>query len=403
MADQILSSNKNFFITGGAGVGKSFLIKELEKVWITQGRCYVILAPTGVAAINIGGSTIHSFFGIGIGSGTNEQLLKSCRIRGGTKKILPLEILIIDEISMVSAQLLESIDYICRAVRRCDEVFGGMRVILTGDFLQLAPVNGSFAFNSFVWKELKLEVLQLNEAKRFNDLSYWKMLNRARVGNLKRKDVARLQECVQEYKKLDLTKTKIQPTILFSHKANVEEINTEKLNELPGPMHTYYSIDKTPDLKDCKTTLDALAPGLIKFKVGAQVMLTRNLSVEDCLCNGSRGVVVECREDAVEVLFMNGKTISIGIQTFEVEGKGFKATRMQIPLTCAWSIVIHKSQSLTLDYAVMDLGSSVFAPGQAYVALSRVKNYKSLLLSNFTEKSIFAHPQAKKFYESLDE
>lgn len=401
--EQITKNTKNYFITGPGGTGKTWMVKQLERSWNTDDKKYVLLTPTGVAAVNIGGQTIHRFFGIGLAKGTKEQLLIQCRKRGGISKILPLEIIVIDEISMVSAELFELIDYLCREIRRCQEPFGGIRMIITGDFCQLKCVQGTFAFFSPLWKKLELEIIQLDEPKRFNDLSYWKMLNRARVGALKQKDVRRLEERLQayiEYKKRPVDHTAIEPTVLLGYKTEVETLNNTKLKELPGQSYIYRCQDIVS--RECDEMLDMLAPPTVTLKVGAQVMCTRNVETDLGICNGSRGVVIGCTIDTVKVLFVNGIDMEIGYQTWELEGQGFNAKRMQIPFILAYCLTIHRVQGLTLDCAVLDLSDSIFTPAQAYVALSRVRNYDSLYLSDFNPSSIYANKLAVDFYEKLN-
>jgi ATP-dependent DNA helicase PIF1 len=400
--DTILNSRDSFFLTGAGGTGKTWTVKALEKTWKATGTCYAILTPTGVAAVNIGGQTIHSFFKIGLAQGEKEQLLSKCRKMGGHKNIFPLEIIVIDEISMVSAELFELIDYICREIRKCPEPFGGIRMIITGDFCQLKCISGSFAFTSKTWKQLNLKIISLTEPKRFNDMSYWKMLNRARLGKLKQKDIKRLQERQEAYKTFKEQKhetMEILPTILLSYKAEVEQLNNDKLKELQGEEYVYKAQDYTT--RNCDDLLATMAPAVLRLKVGAQVMCTRNIDIEMGICNGTRGVVVSCTSDTVSVMFDNGLTDEFGYQTWEIENQTFTARRMQIPFILAYCLTIHKVQGCTISLAVLDLGSSIFSPAQAYVALSRVRNYASLYLSNFRPESIFADNKAIEFYEKM--
>lgn len=397
MEQEIFNSPENYFITGPGGTGKTWIVKQLELLWFKNNTVYVLLAPTGVAAINIGGKTIHSFFGIGLAKGTDDELLKMCRMRGAARKIMALEVMVIDEVSMLSAELMETLNWICQQVRRNIHPFGGIKLVLTGDFCQLKSVTGRFAFMSDAWKSLNLKVIQLDEPKRFNDNSYWKMLNRARIGKLKMKDVNRLKERVEAYKTYDKGQM-IQPTILFSHKTNVEELNTRKLDELAAQEYAYKAQDSPASDPEVLATL---AQQVLKLKVGAQVMCTRNLSIETGICNGSRGVITDCHPESVQVFFKNGVTLELGYYLFEYEGRGYKWSRLQIPLMLAWACTVHKAQGLTLDLAVLDVGPSIFCAGQAYVALSRVKNYDSLFLSEFDETRVFADKHAVAFYNEL--
>lgn len=395
-------SKLNKALLSAGGTGKSFIIKQMEQEWIKKGRKYALLAPTGVAAISIGGTTLHRFFGIGLGKGSPEELLKACRKKVGiTKKIKEVEIIVIDEISMVSAELLESLNYICQQVRRSVLPFGGICCIFSGDFLQLPPVNGQFAFASPIWQDFDFEIISLTEPKRFDDPQYWKMLMRARNGFLKRKDVARLQERVSAYHNGEHLKSKIRPTLLYSHRADVDTINKDELDKINEKEWWYYAVDDA-EKESHKKLLDSTAPAAICLKKGAQVMCTSNLDLEAGICNGSRGIVMDCSENNVKVLFKNGQNYDITVVEWEVEDVDTKIRRSQLPLALAWATTIHKSQSLTIDCVVLSLNHTVFSPGQGYVGLSRVRNYKSLFLSGFTEKAIMCSPEAKKFYEELE-
>lgn len=395
----------NIAILSAAGTGKSWQVKEWEKDWIKEGRQYAILAATGIAALSIGGTTVHRFFGIGLGKGTAEQLLASARKHTGlTKKIREIEIIVIDEISMISGELLEKLDYMCKEIRRCYESFGGIQMIITGDFMQLAPVVGSFAFQSNVWDEMNLDIQIRPEAKRFDDNSFAKMLARARMGFIKRKDAARLQSRYKAYQDGEHLARAIKPTVLYSHRADVETINAAELAKIDGKEWKYMCQDV-----GTSTLLDNAAPSCLVLKIGAQVMCTSNLSLEDGIVNGSRGIVRGCNLTTVAVEFLNGKIIDIGTYEWEIEPDSSsdqnrkRTVRRQIPLMLAWATTIHKSQSLTMDYIIVSLSSKVFSAGQAYVALSRVRNYASLFLSDFVESSIFCSLIAKRFYDGLGE
>lgn len=395
-------SKLNLFLTGQAGTGKTYLIKEMEKEWIKNGSKYAILCPTGVAAVSIGGNTLHRWFGIGLGRGSGDDLLKACRKKVGiTKKIREVDIIVIDEISMVSADLLEKLNYICQQVRRSVLIFGGIRMVISGDFLQLPPIDGEFAFKSPIWQDFDFEVKMLTEPKRFNDPSYWKMLMRARSGFLKRKDVARLNERVQAFKNGEHLASPIKPTMLYSYRADVDAINKSELDKIKEKEWWYYAVDDAEGEKS-KSLLDATAPAAICLKKGAQVMCTSNLDLEAGICNGSRGIVVECSTDNVRVLFKNGQEYDITVVEWEVEDFNTKIRRSQIPLSLAWALTVHKSQSLTIDCVLLSLDHTIFSPGQCYVALSRTRSYSSLYLQAFTEKAIFCSPEAKKFYEELE-
>ena len=403
---KMLECEDNIYIKGQGGVGKTYLINKYVERYSMR---YSIAktAPTGVAALNIGGSTLHSFFGIGLGKGDPQKILNKVRTRTDARdRIRNTDILIIDEISMVGADFLQLLDYVSKGIRRSEKPFGGMRLIVSGDFLQLSPINDDYAFNSSVWLDCNFKVIKMTTPYRFDDVSYWEMLNRIRVGAPTESDIADLYEKVQDYKRYVKGEMgEIKPTIIHSHRKDVDDINTENLDKLESTSRTYKAIDSMTmgvlDTDIYDEVLKNVAPKELTLKVGAQVMLTKNLALEIGLCNGSRGVVKKLNEDTVKVLFKNGVNLDIPVYPAEVEISGSKVTRSQIPLILAYALTIHKIQGATVDFCVMNLGSSIFCPGQAYVALSRVRNWDSLLLTSFLPTSIKADPTAIKFDESL--
>jgi len=306
------------------------------------------------------------------------------------------------------------------------ETDGNHRFLL-GDFTvthncQLPPVRGDFAFEAKLWEEMKFFNFRMTYPYRFPDPEHFAMLGRIRVGAMTAADIAKLRSRVvahETYRKKilngELFET-IKPTRVFSLKQDVEGINQQELQSLEGEAFIFEATDTVipkPDSKgriqyrvedirqDYIDFMDTIAPVECLFKVGAQVMLTKNLSVETGLVNGSRGVIEELHEERIVVLFKSGLHVDIVPYRYEYEDEKAVCIREQFPLVLAYAMTVHKSMGATLDYVVADCGTSVFAPGQGYVLLSRVRTLEGLLLTNVMPELIKPHPKALKFENDL--
>jgi ATP-dependent DNA helicase PIF1 len=293
-------------------------------------------------------------------------------------------------------------------VRKNDRPFGGIQLILSGDFLQLPPVKDRWLFESDKWNDLQFSAFIFEEPQRYSDLKWFHFLLRARKGDISQKDVAMLRERVEAYEKLKENTLSVKPTILYSRRVDVESYNKTELDKLEGKMFTYQAVDtfsayKPSAIREYYTKpLEDTIPTVISLKIGAQVMLKVNFDVDNCLVNGSRGVIIELTPYIVSVKWVNGTVSLITPYTWEQKDKKACATRTQIPLILAWSATIHKSQGCTLDSVVCDIGNSVFCPGQAYVALSRVRCLEGLYLSGFKPSSIMADPSSLEFVKGME-
>lgn len=425
---------RNVFVTGSAGTGKSHLLKYVVET--LQGRKNLVVgvcAPTGVAAVIVGGSTLHSFFGIGLGTGTKSNLLRKVRQNNAAKtRIDETDVLIIDECSMLSADLLETLDMVARNIRRdgmfSDEPFGGMQVIAFGDFFQLPPVHKydgnqdrswrPFCFDSPVWSDLGLskDIIELNEVQRQEEGDFVHLLNKVRTGRIEPRDIFDLNEKCLVGPNNPLPNDGILPTRLYVLNRDVDSENSMRLKELSGkevictakdiwrqkmPLGTKASVKNK-----MKESMSMLMPDEVRLKIGAQVMLTRNKDLEKNLVNGSRGVVerFETNRDGNPipiVRFDSGITTRIEPVEFtrlnSDGGVGILA-RMQVPLKLAWAVTIHKSQGSTLTRASLDI-SSAFEYGQCYVALSRVRSLDGLWLERPAEmRNVMVSPQVLDFF-----
>jgi ATP-dependent DNA helicase PIF1 len=418
---------ENVFLTGPGGVGKSFLLRRVVDT-LTEKKCKVaITALTGCAALLLGkdAKTIYSWAGIGLGRELAPKIAADIRKLPYKKKVLRrwllTHTLIIDEVSMMTPAILELLDDVGQLVRRDSKPFGGIQVVLVGDFFQLPPVmkqeedekqQTQFAFESPRWQTLKLKTIVLKQMMRQDDPVFQEILNQARWGRLTKESF----KILEERQNLPWDRLKIKPTLLFSRRAEVEMINERNLAALKGPTEVFHAKtvfdtacqkdynEKSPEVVRAVTKLDRDAPykTSLELKVGSQVMLVYNMDQEAGLVNGSRGVVEGFKEGLPLVLFKGcDQPISIGRQTWESEDvEGVK--RSQIPLILAYAVTIHKCQGATLDSALIDIGASTFETGQAYVALSRVKNLQSLYIYDMEQTAFKAHPKVCRFYETLE-
>ncbi|XP_064626458.1 ATP-dependent DNA helicase PIF1-like [Lineus longissimus] len=399
-----VKSGQNIFFTGSAGTGKSFLLKRIIGALPPQHS--FATASTGVAACHIGGTTLHAFAGIGSGKATLAQCVELASRPAVVQQWKKCRHLIIDEISMVDGDFFDKLEAIARIVRKKDEPFGGIQLILCGDFLQLPPViKGSekrkFCFQSRAWRKCISINMELTDVKRQSDKSFISILQNIRVGR-----------CTETISKILLATSRhtidrdgIKATRLCTHKEDVNHINQINIDKLTTPSRKFNSSDS--DAEYLKV-IDNLSPvnACLELKEGAQVMLAKNLDVQKGLVNGARGVVVgfEMGDYGLPIVkFLCGakETIKPERWTFKISG-GIYLTRRQLPLKLAWAISIHKSQGMSLDCVEMSL-SRVFESGQAYVALSRARSLEGLRVLDFDRKYVRAHPDVLRFYAEIQE
>jgi hypothetical protein len=378
----------NFIVTHN-----SHLIKDVYNK-LKNTTVMNLTSTTGVSAFNIGNGcrTINSFSGVMIGDKDNDHYIRRImRNKKQKDEINNCRILFIDEISMLGDDLFEKIDIILRVIRRDTRPFGGVHLIVSGDFLQIPPVKSNFCFFSDIWSKLDFEHYMLSKPQRHkNDISFYRMLMRIRRGKTLPKDLKRLHERHRLYYEMtEKERDDLGAVILYATNNNVYNYNMANLNEIKNTEYIYKSVFLG------KKKTESMIEDEITLKVGAQVMLIVNLNVLTGLVNGATGKVISCSLENVTVEFVNGITTIIEKHEYVLdEENGIRV--VQIPLRLAWAVSIHKSQSCTLDRVVIDLGKC-FADGQAYVALSRARSLDGVYLIDFDSKSIKTNIDALEF------
>ncbi|KAL7536983.1 hypothetical protein ACHAXR_007524 [Thalassiosira sp. AJA248-18] len=452
VVESVLSGHSTFF-TGPAGSGKSHVLSTLIKA-NEQGvggrngnpRKIVVTATTGVAACNVGGITIHSFAGVGAGTASAADMVKRVMGNEYTKgRWREVDILVVDEISMMAGSFLDKLSFVASRARNDRRPFGGVQLVVCGDYFQLPPIDLSkdgFAFEAKCWAEvIKCSVLLKQVFRQQGDATLMNILDEARIGELSRKS----SEILRQHGTLpaaafgssrtfnDDDKEKIIPTLLECRNRDVDKANIREMAKLPGEVHTFKSRDRAMTESFKKQLKHCQAPPQLDLKVGAQVMLLKNIDLERGLANGSRGVVVRFQRPSKESDIPTGfKKMEFPVVKFdsvravgkEKEGDDDStdddneftihpeewtnkmgdqtvSSRVQIPLRLAYSISVHKSQGMTIPNLTVNL-AGVFEYGQAYVALSRATELKLLTLRGFSEKAFRAHPKVKAFYNLLD-
>ena len=410
-----LKNGKNVFITGQAGTGKTYTLNIICQ-WAKDNQYRIgKTSTTGISALLIGGQTIHSWSGIGIVDNESTKydiLYKVRRNQTAVSNWCLTKILIIDEISMLNPWIFELLDFIGRELRQSSKPFGGIQIVLTGDFAQLPPIDSTFVFESKIWDKSIDEIVYLKKNMRQKDPIFQRILTEIRLGNVTDESVKILESRVN-YKFLN---SEIQPTKLYSYRRTVQSINNESLSKLlreGNELITYNSNDEIftkekltdKQIQYYKNKLNKTCqyPKQLNICIGCQVLLLTNLNLKSGLCNGSRGIVVKFHNSRPVVKFRNGiqTVIDHSIQEIKINPKT-SVTRSQIPLVLAYAITIHKSQGSSLDCAQIDIGREIFTHGQAYVALSRIRSLQDLSLTDFNWKKITVHPKVLNFYKKLE-
>ena len=407
-------SGKNLCITGPAGTGKSHTVKLIKEHFEEKNMVVALTSSSGKSAVNIGGKTLHSWSGIHI-CGTKESAIQNVlRFKSPQYNINTTHVLVIDEISMISALILDILDYVCRIVRNCNRPFGGIQVIMVGDFYQLAPVKAAqYAFESEHWDKYVHEVIELKQVFRQQNAQFVKVLNKIRKGEVDDEVIETFEPCLErEFEGL------IKPTQLYPINEMVDAMNEDELFKLGTDENPIQSFDSTDDVPkqakaryspSAKVKAEALArlekecraPKELLLCLNAQVMLLKNLNVSAGLANGSRGVIIGFTNQGwPRVRFLNGQEVDIGPEKWSVRySKDVVAERIQFPLTLAWAMSIHKSQGMTVDLARVDLGDRIFGDGMIYVALSRCRSLEGLQIDSINWDLVNVSRRVKEFYK----
>jgi ATP-dependent DNA helicase PIF1 len=422
--DAILKG-ESLFLTGPGGVGKSFLLKKVYDDYTAKtGRRIAVTAMTGCAANLLGthAKTLHSWSGIGFGKGPTAALID--RVRNffpARKKWSQAGCLIIDEVSMMTPQLLDALDLIGQAIRRNTKPFGGIQIVLVGDFYQLPPIARleeglQFAFQANVWSRAITRTCELTTILRQREPAFHKILTEARAGTLSAESLAILEsrrglswkgKARSSHGSAPNCLQAVRPTMCFTKKADVAAINDRYLARLIGDRHVYEA--SSPASKVPRASLEKIIDRMdreyqyetrLELVAGCQVMLIVNRNPEEGLVNGSRGVVTGFSGAGWPMVkFLNGPLEPIEIEAHVWESEdSTPVKRSQVPLKIAYAITIHKAQGASLDCALVDIGKATFEYGQAYVALSRVRSLDALYVYDLDPSAFRAHPLVQAFY-----
>jgi ATP-dependent DNA helicase PIF1 len=433
-AFKLFTRNQNVFITGPGGTGKTKLIQHLYKYCLIRNKNVQVCALTGCAAVllDCNARTLHSWCGIGFNKLSFESILsQQLKYKKNIEKWTSIDVLIVDEVSMLSKQLFDLINRLSKTIRKNPLPFGGIQIIFTGDFFQLPPIPDKdqpqeFCFESDEWYDVfpKENHIELKTVFRQNDLLYVDILSQIRIGCIDSDHVEVLQQHVNKPKPDNIVITK-----LFPIRSRADQYNMQMFNELDSELHTYkiminhnisnyiYNNEKidTKTIAKCNQLSDAQKkfetdqliqnnniPLLLELKIGASVMCTRNIDIDvNKICNGSQGKIIGFNIYKNPIVHFDSGII-MPIEPFHCQhGEYPSIVISQYPLCLAWATTIHKIQGATLDRAEIDCGLNIFEYGQTYVALSRIKNLDGLYLSNFNPIKIKANPKVIDFYRKM--
>jgi len=410
---KIMKTGVNIYLTGSAGSGKTYLLNQYIAYLQDHDISVAVTASTGIAATHMNGMTIHGWSGIGVRSIMGEKELEQLEEKKYLwKRFEKARVLIIDEVSMLHGFQLDMIEKVCRRFKRSSKSYGGLQVILSGDFFQLPPVEkfkvqevsqiendlgisqtysenkkSSMVYESEAWKILNPAVCYLTEQHRQEDNILTEILNTIRTNSLEEKHYEYLDSCI------DRNLVGVKPTKLYTHNVNVDNENAFELSQINGDEKVYRMSSKGHDIIVDILKKSCLAYEELRLKIGAEVMCIKN-NFEKGYVNGSRGIIInfEDNTDNPVVKLYNGSIVTIIPELWAIEEDGkVKASITQYPLRLAWAITIHKSQGMSLDNAEIDLRTA-FTYGMGFVALSRVRTLSGIKLVGFSKESLLVNP-----------
>ena len=387
----ILKAGRNVYLTGAAGSGKTYILNKYIAYLKERGVPVAVTASTGIAATHIGGMTIHSWSGMGIKDSLSDFDIETLVQKEYLwKRYDKTKVLIIDEVSMIHPEMFNGLDRLARAMKGSDKPFGGMQVVLSGDFFQLPPITKGgatvYVDSSDAWKGMNVRVCYLEEQHRQKGGSLESILAEIRDGEISYSTQEIFEELLASPEHLEG-----QPTRLYTHNADVDTINEKELKKLSGETFSYEMQSRGKANLVATLSKSILAPQNLHLKKDAIVMFVKN-SFEDGYVNGTLGKVIDFDEGAPVVETYSGKKIIVSLATWEVEDGGkILAAVDQLPVRLAWAITVHKSQGMSLDAAEMDLSKS-FVPGQGYVALSRLRSIEGLTLLGLNRMALQVDP-----------
>ena len=396
--DAVLNG-RNILITGPGGTGKSFTIKYITELLNENNKYYGLTATTGTASVLIGGQTINSYLGIGLGNGKVSDIIKNIITNKNIRdRIVKLDVLIIDEISMLEDTLFEKISDILSTIRGqlideklADKPFGGIQMIFVGDFCQLAPVKGLYCFLSKVWEKLDIDIIVLEElVRQTGDQLFQKILSIVRKG----KCTDNIITVLERLKDTQFTEN-IIPTKLYPVNIDVDKINNIEVLKLKNIGYKSCVYKATCSKGNEKAALNYN----VELTENAQIIITRNIDISNGLVNGTRGIIKHLGSESVTIEDVNNNIHTINYYKDIMNKK--TSYIMHMPIRISYALSIHKSQGMTIDAVELDLGVNIFAHGQTYTALSRAKSLNSIKIINVDKNSFKINPYVKKFYSTI--
>ncbi len=392
----ILKLGHTTFLTGAAGAGKSYVLREYLKYLRSHRVPYAVTASTGIAATHVGGQTIHSWSGLGIRDHLSPYDIDALTEKQPLyKKWNGVSVLVIDEVSMLSAQFLDMLSELGKAMRRDIRPFGGLQVVFSGDFFQLPPISkrdgiqALYAYHAKTWQEAKPVICYLTEQHRQEDDSLTGILREIRTGDVTEYTYDLLRERSEVSTEKSITK-------LYTHNVDVDGINQREFEKIDGESKVFRMVTKGSAKSVEMLKNNCLADEIFALKIGAKVMCIKN-DPERRFVNGSLGEITGFDTEGAPIVDLaNGKKVSIRADSWRIEEDGkVKAEISQIPLKLAWAITVHKSQGMTLDEAEIDL-SKAFAPGMGYVALSRLRSLEGLFLKGLGNSALYLSEEVRE-------